>query len=107
MEPTGIEPVTSCLQNIWSNPLFPHYMRTSAEQSARGTHLSQHFRTWYGLNLEREHGEVTGGFLALPQQSGCARRIRHFARPGRKFLSTQTSLRRPVPAVNAMRVPSG
>ena len=59
MEPTGIEPVTSCLQNIWARARFPHHMRTSAEKSAWGTDLSQRFRTWYGPNLERKHGEVT------------------------------------------------
>ncbi len=37
----------------------------------------------------------------------CKSKAHHCVKPGRKSLSTQTSLRRSVPAVNAMRVPSG
>ncbi len=49
MEPTGIEPVTSCLQNICGNPRFPHQVRPFAEKSAWGA--------WEGLFLPELVGQ--------------------------------------------------
>ena len=70
MEPTGIEPVTSCLQSFCGNPRFPHQMRTFAAKSAWGADLSHHFRTYYG----GEPGEGTwrgpGGLPASFRASG-------------------------------------
>ena len=72
MEPTGIEPVTSCLQNICGNPRFPHQIRTFAEKFAWGADLPQHFHTYYGGEPGEEtwRGHIGGppvSYLAPPR----------------------------------------